>query len=63
MTQTSAAEQLLTTRDAARICNVRRETILRWVTRGKLDCSRTPGGELRFTRGQLDDALSGGVPR
>jgi len=44
---------LLTTEEAARLLQVTRVTIHRWLVKGKLKFTKTPGGHRRITRDEL----------
>ncbi len=43
-------EQLLTTTDIARFCNVTTESVANWIKSGKLSASMTPGGRYRVKK-------------
>lgn len=45
---------VFTSSQAARYLGVSLATIRRWADAGHLDCYRTPGGQRRFSREQLD---------
>jgi len=47
------ARELLTTEEAARLLQVTRVTIHRWLVKGKLKCTKTPGGHRRITKEEL----------
>jgi excisionase family DNA binding protein len=47
-----------TSSQAARYLGVSLATIRRWTDAGHISCYRTPGGQRRFTRGQLDEFIS-----
>ena len=52
-----------TSSQAARYLGVSLATIRRWTDAGHVDCYRTPGGQRRFSKDQLDgfvDSLQGG---
>lgn len=50
----SDANQLwLTTGEAAELCSVQRDTVLKWIRRGRLEASRTAGGHFRIDRRSL----------
>ena len=44
----------LTTGQAARLCSVTPDTILKWIKRGRLTGTRTAGGHYRIERGDLE---------
>ena len=46
--------KLLTTGQVARLCGVTPDTVLKWVKKGKLPASRTPGGHYRIARQAID---------
>ena len=48
----------LTTSEAARYLGVSLSTIRRWTDMGHLKAYRTPGGQRRFSREQLDEFLT-----
>jgi excisionase family DNA binding protein len=50
--------QLLTSSQAARYLGVSLATIRRWTDAGHVSCYRTPGGQRRFSRGQLDQFIA-----
>jgi excisionase family DNA binding protein len=47
----------LTTGQAAELCSVTRDAILKWVKSGKLQAFQTAGGHFRINRGNLDSYL------
>jgi len=47
----------LTTGQAAALCHVERDTVLKWVKCGKLPAERTAGGHYRISRRELDRFL------
>ena len=47
---------------AADLLGVSASTVRRWADSGKIACQRTPGGQRRFSRDDLERALSGGDP-
>ncbi len=44
----------LTTGQAAKLCSVTSDTILKWIRKGRLPAKRTAGGHFRVARGDLD---------
>lgn len=42
--------ELLTTGEVARLCGVTPDAVLKWIKRGRLPATRTPGGHYRVTR-------------
>ena len=51
------AKDWLTTGQAADLCHVERDTVLKWIKRGKLPAERTAGGHHRIARSELDRFL------
>ena len=51
------AKGWLTTGQAADLCHVERDTVLKWIKRGKLPAERTAGGHYRIARPELDRFL------
>jgi excisionase family DNA binding protein len=49
---------VFTSSQAARYVGVSLATIRRWADAGHLSCYRTPGGQRRFSRDQLDDFVT-----
>jgi excisionase family DNA binding protein len=49
---------VFTSSQAARYLGVSLATIRRWTDAGHVSCYRTPGGQRRFAREQLDDFMS-----
>jgi excisionase family DNA binding protein len=49
---------VFTSSQAARYLGVSLATIRRWTDAGHIGCYRTPGGQRRFSRAQLDDFIS-----
>jgi excisionase family DNA binding protein len=49
---------VFTASQAARYLGVSLATIRRWADAGHLSCYRTPGGQRRFSREQLDNFIS-----
>ena len=43
-------DSLLSTGEVARLCGVTPDAVLKWIKRGKLPASRTPGGHYRVSR-------------
>jgi len=44
--------------EAAEIVGVHRDTITRWADEGRLPCWKTPGGQRRFRRSDVEALLS-----
>jgi excisionase family DNA binding protein len=49
---------VFTSSEAARYLGVSLATIRRWTDAGHIACYRTPGGQRRFSRAQLDEFIS-----
>lgn len=49
---------VFTSSQAARYLGVSLATIRRWTDAGHVACYRTPGGQRRFSRAQLDDFVA-----
>ncbi|WP_396445205.1 helix-turn-helix domain-containing protein [Actinomadura sp.] len=47
--------------EVARMFGVHRRTVARWAERGELASIRTPGGERRYSRQQVEHLLSDGA--
>ena len=47
-------KMVFTSSQAARYLGVSLATVRRWTDAGHIDCYRTPGGQRRFSRDQLD---------
>ncbi|MGD0455197.1 MAG: helix-turn-helix domain-containing protein [Solirubrobacteraceae bacterium] len=57
-TQPRNERQLVfTSSQAARYVGVSLATVRRWTDAGHIDCYRTPGGQRRFSRAQLDEFI------
>ncbi len=54
----TVAEKLLTTGQAAKLCSVTRDTVLRWVRSGQLKGTRTPGGHYRIDPRDVEDVMA-----
>jgi excisionase family DNA binding protein len=52
------AAALLTTGQAAKLCSVKPDTLLKWIKRGRISASRTAGGHFRVDRSELLEWLS-----
>jgi excisionase family DNA binding protein len=50
----SEEHEWLSTGQAAKVCSVRPDTILKWIKRGKLPAKRTAGGHYRIQREDLE---------
>jgi len=60
---TSADEAaLLTTGQAARLCSVTSDTVLKWINKGRLRGVRTAGGHYRIERRELEPLIVGPRP-
>jgi len=65
MPQPLDRQLVFTSSQAARYVGVSLATIRRWADAGHLQCYRTPGGQRRFSRDQLDGfvaSLRGDAP-
>jgi excisionase family DNA binding protein len=49
---------VFTSSQAARYLGVSLATVRRWTDAGHVSCYRTPGGQRRFSRAQLDEFIS-----
>lgn len=49
---------VFTSSQAARYVGVSLATVRRWTDAGHIDCYRTPGGQRRFSRTQLDEFIA-----
>jgi excisionase family DNA binding protein len=49
---------VFTSSEAAQYLGVSLATIRRWTDAGHIGCYRTPGGQRRFSRAQLDDFIT-----
>lgn len=49
---------VFTSSEAARYIGVSLATIRRWTDAGHIRCYRTPGGQRRFSRSQLDEFMA-----
>jgi excisionase family DNA binding protein len=49
---------VFTSSQAARYLGVSLATVRRWTDAGHIDCYRTPGGQRRFSRVQLDQFIA-----
>ena len=54
----SDRQLVFTSSQAARYVGVSLATIRRWTDAGHIHCYRTPGGQRRFSRDQLDDFVA-----
>ncbi len=53
----SSESRCLTTSEAARLCSVQPDTVLKWVKKGRLRAERTAGGHHRIDRRDLESFL------
>jgi excisionase family DNA binding protein len=51
-------QMIFTSSQAARYLGVSLATIRRWTDAGHVSCYRTPGGQRRFSRDQLDSFMT-----
>jgi excisionase family DNA binding protein len=49
---------VFTSSQAARYLGVSLATVRRWTDAGHINCYRTPGGQRRFSRAQLDEFIA-----
>ncbi|HYM55992.1 MAG TPA: helix-turn-helix domain-containing protein [Solirubrobacteraceae bacterium] len=54
----NARQLVFTSSQAARYLGVSLATVRRWTDAGHISCYRTPGGQRRFSRDQLDDFIA-----
>ena len=54
----NASQLVFTSSQAARYLGVSLATIRRWTDAGHISCYRTPGGQRRFSRTQLDEFIA-----
>jgi excisionase family DNA binding protein len=54
----SERQLVFTSSQAARYLGVSLATVRRWTDAGHVGCYRTPGGQRRFSRAQLDDFIA-----
>jgi excisionase family DNA binding protein len=54
----NARQLVFTSSQAARYLGVSLATIRRWTDAGHISCYRTPGGQRRFSRDQLDEFIA-----
>jgi len=54
----SDRQLVFTSSQAARYLGVSLATIRRWTDAGHVSCYRTPGGQRRFSRDQLDEFIA-----
>ncbi len=55
---TNDRQLVFTSSQAARYLGVSLATVRRWADAGHIDCYRTPGGQRRFSRDQLNDFVT-----
>ena len=58
MLPSNTRQLVFTSSQAARYLGVSLATIRRWTDSGHISCYRTPGGQRRFARDQLDDFIT-----
>jgi len=51
----------ISTGNAAQLCNVTRDTILKWIKKGLINANRTPGGHYRVTEESIKEYLTDGI--
>jgi excisionase family DNA binding protein len=54
----SERQPVFTSSQAARYLGVSLATVRRWTDAGHVSCYRTPGGQRRFSRAQLDEFIA-----
>jgi excisionase family DNA binding protein len=59
----SPEDQWVSTGQAARLCSVQRDTVLKWIKRGRLPAIRTAGGHYRISRLDLEPLWTAGAGR
>ena len=57
---TSESRDYLSTGEAAALCSVTPDTVLKWIRSGKIKAHRTPGGHHRISRQALTSVLAAG---
>jgi excisionase family DNA binding protein len=57
-TSQSDRRLVFTSSQAARYLGISLATVRRWTDAGHISCYRTPGGQRRFSRDQLDDFIT-----
>jgi excisionase family DNA binding protein len=55
------AANLMSTGQAARLCAVKPDTVLKWIKSGRLPATRTAGGHYRVAKGALRNLTHGGA--
>jgi tRNA 2-thiouridine synthesizing protein E len=60
MTENRTNSHWLTTGQAAKLCSVTPDTVLKWIRKGRLDAARTAGGHFRIRREALDGLIRDG---
>lgn len=55
---TSQDPSFLTTGQAAKLCSVTPDTILKWIRKGRLEAARTAGGHFRIERRHLEPLIT-----
>jgi excisionase family DNA binding protein len=55
---TNERQLIFTSSEAAHYLGVSLATVRRWTDAGHIGCYRTPGGQRRFSRDQLDDFIA-----
>ncbi|MFH1726503.1 MAG: helix-turn-helix domain-containing protein [Elusimicrobiota bacterium] len=58
MPNTETYETVLSTGQAAKLCSVTRDTVLKWIKLGKIEAVQTPGGHYRIKRESLAPYIS-----
>lgn len=52
------SEEILTTKQVAELAKVSRQTVARWAADGKIAAAVLPGGQLRFSREDIEVMLT-----
>ena len=55
--QRSAEKEYVSTGQAAELCSVTPDTVLKWIKSGKIPANRTPGGHYRISTGTLHSII------
>ena len=58
-----ARTSVLTTGQAAKLCAVSTDTVLKWIRKGRLKAFRTAGGHCRINRPDLQEWMASDVPQ
>ncbi|MCP4633424.1 MAG: excisionase family DNA-binding protein [candidate division Zixibacteria bacterium] len=58
---TENIREFISTGQAAKLCSVTPDTVLKWIKSGRIPASRTPGGHFRINRNNLFKIIESGV--